>query len=49
MEELSETVKVTHPVCIPERKREAAISINNSMWRFGKAPCSLKGILEESF
>lgn len=49
MEEMSETVKVTHPVCTPERKRGAAISINNSLQRFGKAPCSLKGILEESF
>lgn len=48
-EEMSETVKVTHPVCIPKRKRGAAISINNSLWRFGKASCSLKGILEESF
>lgn len=48
-EEMSETVKVTHPVYIPERKRGAAISINNSLRRFGKAPCSLKGILEESF
>lgn len=48
-EEMSEIVKVTHHVCIPKRKRGAAISINNSLWRFGKASCSLKGILEESF
>lgn len=48
-DEMSETVKVTHPVCIPERKSGAAISINNSLRRFGKAPCSLKGILEEQF
>lgn len=48
-EEMSETVKVTYPMCIPERKHGAAISINSSLQRFGKAPRSLKGILEESF
>lgn len=45
MGEMSETVKVTHAVRIPERKPRAAISINNSPRRFGKAPCSLKGII----
>lgn len=48
-DEMSETVKVTHPVCIPGQKSGAAISINNSLRRFGKAPRSLTGILEESF
>lgn len=48
-DEMSETVKVTHPACIPGQKSGAAISINNSLRRFGKAPRSLRGILEESF